>query len=234
MKTAQVKRPKGLVLWENSTIVAIATFTSVNRKTGNMIQVWILNKNTNPVEAVRNGEDKNICGECSFRNNGCYVEVWQAPTVIWKNYKAGKYSYNKIYVDDSLFEGRVIRWGAYGDPAFIPLSIVRYFSNIAKGWTGYTHQWHSCNSEFSKYLMASCDSYSDVAEAERKGYRTFRVGFDSLPQEITCPASKELNKTTCENCLLCNGARENDVRKSIKINPHGKQKNKLIQILLAN
>ena len=45
----------------------------------------------------------------------CYVTVFQAPPVIWKAYKAGKYP--KAQNLQGLFAGKRVRLGAYGDPA---------------------------------------------------------------------------------------------------------------------
>jgi hypothetical protein len=54
--------PKGYILHQNSNPVVIATLESENRKTGNMIQVWILCANVSPVESVKAGLDAIVCG----------------------------------------------------------------------------------------------------------------------------------------------------------------------------
>ena len=57
-----------------------------------MIQTWILRSDVNPVEAVNNGDDYSICGDCPHRKNdkgerSCYVNVGQAPNAVFKSFK---------------------------------------------------------------------------------------------------------------------------------------------------
>jgi hypothetical protein len=73
--------------------------------------------------------------------------------------------------------------------------------------------------------MASCDSPIDAVDAVNMGWRYFRVRTEEQPilaREISCPASDEMGKrTTCADCRLCSGSRENDARKNIVIIVHG-------------
>lgn len=224
----------GVIIHTDDKRVAIAVFNSDNRKTGNMIQVYILNRNEHPVEAVQNGTDDIICGNCPLRSgNGCYVRVEHGPSVVYKAYKAGKYPVYDQIGHSKYFRGRSIRWGAYGDPVYIPFSVISYFNSLAENWTGYTHRWRDCDSVYASVFMASCeDKFSDTINAHRLGYRTFTISDHREPDEIYCPASLEGgNKTFCISCGLCNGSRgDNDPRKNIVIKPHGKNKNKLIQL----
>jgi hypothetical protein len=199
-----------------------------------MIQVYILSRDKHPVEVVRDNEDDVICGTCPLRSgNGCYVQVWQGPASVYKSYKAGKYPVYSENEHSTLFTGRSIRWGAYGDPVYIPFEVIAYFNALAENWTGYTHQWRECNPVYKNVFMASCeDKFSDTIIAHQMGYRTFTISTHREPDEIYCPASPEGgNKTHCVSCGLCNGSRgENDPRKNIVIRPHGKNKAKLLQI----
>jgi hypothetical protein len=132
--------------------------------------------------------------------------------------------------------GRKVRFGAYGEPSLLPLSIVASIAAVAKGWTGYTHQWRK--SEYAGYrecLMASSDSPADFADAQAAGWRTFRVrtaGAEILPGEIMCPASPEGgNKSQCNRCGLCNGVRaDQDKRKSTSIIVHGVRSKHFLEI----
>lgn len=225
------RRPSGFVIYEGksyldgSDIVVIATLASDNIKTGNMIQTWILRSDMHPIEAVKTGEDRAICGNCPHRGNkdgtgrSCYVTVHQAPVQVYHTYKKG--GYPRIDWNNpehtALFNNRMVRMGAYGDPAAAPIKI---WSNIAKhavGWTGYTHAWRRTNISrgFKNYLMASCDSMEDRDNAKRAGWRTFRVRseYESIGErEFTCPASDEAgNKKTCKDCLACGGLREGKI-----------------------
>ena len=218
----------GYILHETLTRVVIATMESENVKTGNMIQIWILNRNTAPHVAVKTGEDSVVCGNCPHRgtivdgkliDRTCYVVTFQGPLSVWSAYHRGVY---ERITDYSVFSGRMVRLGAYGDPAFIPRRIVDRIVAAADGHTGYTHQWRGAD-WLRQYVMASVDTLAELETARANGWRTFRVSstLDTQTGEILCPASDEAGKrTTCEQCGLCNGAR--DGVKSIMIPVHGR------------
>jgi hypothetical protein len=240
MKTSAA--PKGYILHQNSDIVVIATRESENRKTGNMIQIWILCANVTPVQGVKTGLDAIICEDCKHRGNGfsdrtCYVNVGQGPNAVYRAFVSGSYPYlpQSRYAD--VFYGRTVRFGAYGDPVLIPLSIVRWIAFFSDGWTGYTHQWHDSKYQaYSRYVMASVDSESEYRGAKSYGWRTFRVRASADDQlasrEIVCPASDESGKkTTCERCKLCSGTTgSNDQRKDIAIVVHGTGSNNFVAL----
>jgi len=243
----------GVILEETKDIVVIAVglqSKSTNAKTGGMIQVYILYRHDSPLWTIKNGLDGIICGDCQHRgslvngkriNRRCYVQVGKAASGIWKCYQRG--GYRKIDPDEykATFGGRMIRWGAYGDPAFISREVVEGVSSHASGRTGYTHQWQSVVSEWGRgYFMASCDSPQEYALAASMGWRSFRVspkGDDTkLKGEISCPASAEAGKrTVCADCKLCDGTTNGDKRKNIVIQDHSVIANKspLINITLA-
>jgi hypothetical protein len=234
------RKPNGYLLHENAMYVVIATMETANPKTGNMVQLWILPRNTSPVDAVRTGEDDIVCFDCKHRgvggkNRTCYVKVFQAPTAVWKAYRRGSYPTLAIEDYKYTFAGRKIRFGAYGEPVLIPLHIFRELAIYSDGWTGYTHQW--ANPEYlpyQAYVMASVDSPAEYEWAKSLGWRTFRVRTSEQPlaaREIICPASDEANhKTTCEDCRLCSGSYASDPRKDIAIIVHGSAASKFIQI----
>jgi hypothetical protein len=237
----------GVVLQESGDIVVIATglkSSSSNTKTGGMIQVYILHRHMHPIDASRTGADKKICGDCIHRgtivdgkltDRRCYVQIDKAPASIFRAYQRGRYRKVKSAREvRQIFSDRLARLGAYGDPAYMRLSLIRAICSVARGWTGYSHQWR-LRPDLLPFVMASCDSPSDVVAAQADGWRTFRVsayGNDTtLPGEISCPASAEAGKrTTCNKCRLCDGARPDDTRKSIVIQDHSKIKTRLYQI----
>lgn len=223
-------RPNGVVLWESDTVVAIATGlarASANRKTGPMIQTWILRRDRSPVEAVKTGADSSICGDCPLRGNGsggeraCYVNVGQAPQAVWRAYRAGAYSRDW---DAETFRGERVRLGAYGDPAMVPVSIWKRALRHAAGWTGYTHQWRRLGPAWSRLIMASCDSLADADRARRKGWRAFTVlpaGSERPAEHVWCPASPEGGeRASCASCGLCAGTSKGRA-KSVAILAHG-------------
>jgi hypothetical protein len=199
---------------------------SANRKTGNIMQTYILRDDVAPLDAIKTGGDVSICGDCVHRgvngkNRTCYVNIGQGVTVVYKTYKAGKYP-----VWDGVAPNRIIRLGTYGDPAAVPADIWQAFLSNAVAHTGYTHQWR--RPEFawlSRYAMASADTVQDASAAHATGWRTFRVALPShvkrIKTEAVCPASEEAGKKlTCSTCKACNG-NFSGRKSSIVIQAHG-------------
>ena len=147
----------GLILWEGISAIdgktpVVAIATDIKRKTKNkklskrgskIVQVWYLLQDVSPVDAVKTGEDVAVCGDCKHRpiNGGaCYVITFQAPRAVWKSYKRG--SYARWDGDASIFDGRTVRFGAWGDPAAIPVGTLDSIRDVAGKIMAYTHQWN--------------------------------------------------------------------------------------------
>ena len=216
---------RGLSPIDGQPIVAILTLESSNRKTGNMAQVWILRSDVNPVEAINSGADISICGGCGHRkqadgSRSCYVNVGQAPNSVFKTFKAG--GYINFPSNDQLrrnLKGRKIRWGAYGDPAMLPVELVLWINHYAVSHTGYTHQWRrEFASSFIGVFQASCDGFADYLDATAEGWHTFTVvGKHAQPTYAKqCPATVENSQAQCLTCSLCDGAKTN-----IFVHAHG-------------
>lgn len=218
-------------------IMAIAGARTANRKTGPMVQIWILRSDMSPIDAVREGSDAAICGSCRHRGDGagnersCYVEWWRAPNNIYQAVTGtGKGTGKNVDHMDvtefaALCQGKQLRIGAYGDPAAVPMWVWEPLMAAAAGWTAYTHQWQRDEMQpYRTFCMASVDSVAEQAAATARGWRTFRVRktADSpvLEQEIVCPASDEAgHKVQCASCELCRGT--NRPARSIVIAAHG-------------
>jgi len=236
-----MKKPNGIILYRGKSLVdsqrILVIATGISRKSENaktgkeVIQTWILRESANPIEAYQKGLDSSICGNCkhaSVASGGwgtCYVSVHQAPYNVWLAYKNGSYedlnAYNMRY-----FKNKTIRIGSYGDPAVVPIHVWDTIHALAKNTLGYTHQWKRayCDKRLSDYCMASVDSLAELTQARKKGWRTFRIRFDDsmASNEIVCPASKEAGeKTTCQNCGLCNGNVKDGKTVTIKIHGGG-------------
>ncbi len=220
---------RGESLLDGEPIVLLGTGydkDSQNVKTGAMIQTWILRSDMPPVEALRSGADETICGDCPLRgelgkSRGCYVNVYWAPTQIYRAWSLGKYGDlkgNHREIRD-LHAGRSVRLGSYGDPAAVPFEVLSSCTEASDNHTGYTHQWMKPETDprLKLLCMASVETLSEMREAHRNGWRTFRtvaetgqlVSSRGADREILCPASKEAgHRTTCEACGLCKGAGE--------------------------
>lgn len=216
-------------------IVVVATLTSENHKTGNMIQTWILSASEKPHQALQSGADDAVCGDCPLRpanSGGCYVATHQAPLQVYVNWKAGKYPKLDLRLRShrSAFRNRIVRIGAYGDPAAVPIDVFDGVLKYAAGHTGYTHQWARFP-EYSRLLMASVHTEFEAQCAADLGWRTFRIRTADqpvLPTEVVCPASDEAGKSrTCLECGGCNGRRNmQDRRRSFVIVNHGRKRHR--------
>lgn len=199
-----------------------------NDKTGAMIQSYILRADVPPMEALRNGSDESVCGDCAHRpavrraaiaageapEAPCYVAVFHGPRVCWKAYRRGSYRRATSLLELSAYcKGLPTRFGSYGDPGAIPVYLWAMLAHAASERTGYTHRWRDTGAELRGLCMASVDSVEERSEAWALGWATFRVA-DSLESaadrpkgEARCPASAEAGKqVNCRTCpLKCNG-----------------------------
>lgn len=236
-----------MILWrgpselDEQPVLVVATGLdkpSSNPKTGPMVQVWILRADVHPIRARHTGQDYSICGDCVHRgvvmtgrnyDRTCYVTVGRTPAAVWLKASMGRYPTTAFRRIPKVFEGLKVRIGAYGDPAAVPFELWDLVTSKASHWTGYTHQWKRCDERLKRICMASVDSLDEAEHAQSLGWRTFRVGVDPVPGEISCPASAEAGKkATCSRCTLCAGASRK--AKNISIRPHGRGA-KLLPIL---
>lgn len=230
----------GIVIFEGPSqldgapIVVVATDSSKNAKTGDMVQTWILRADVDPVTAGKNGEDSSICGACPHRRNpktgerSCYVTLFRAPLSVFRAFTRGAYRHATPAEVRAFTRGRMVRLGSYGDPAAVPLAVWRNFVAESAGRTGYTHQWRDMSAQraraWQRLVMASADTELEALAAQAAGWRTFRVRRASaalMSREVVCPASVEAgHKLACVDCRACAG---NDGRRSpgVAIIDHG-------------
>lgn len=218
-------KPNGYLLHSDGVRIIIATGfarASTNDKTGEMIQIWTLPLKLNPINSVQTGLDSAQCGDCPLRgskteNRLCYVRIDSAPTGIWKAFHRG--AYPKL-PSVEVFAGRKVRFGAYGEPVFLPFPLFESIAKASAGWTGYTHQWRRpIFQAYQRYLMASVETEEDTSLAWSKGWRTYRIRSrhaEPIEGEIDCPSSRGVK---CANCRLCRGS--STMAKSISIHAHG-------------
>jgi hypothetical protein len=217
-------------------IFVAAIWNSSNRKTGDLMQTYIMRSDINPLDASKYGEDYSICGDCGHRGDptldpmrkvaarrACYVNLGQGPLIVWKQYEKGVYRLQDTQqYRRELGLHQKVRIGTYGDAAAVPAYVWKDLLHNAKGWTGYTH-----NGADPEYCMISADNLEVAQRAWSKGYRTFRIlkaASERKPNEVLCPASAEAGfKTTCAHCMLCAGT--STQAKSVAIVAHGTGRN---------
>ena len=219
---------------------------SANDKTGALVQSFIIRSDTNPVDALKTGDDAAICGDCVHRpinaeitgEPPCYVNAGRSVLAVFNAYKRGRYVRVKPQVLARILTGKKLRIGTYGDGAAAPVSLWQTLTLYTADHVGYTHQWARAGFDhfgWSSLVMASADTAAEAELAQALSYRTFRVsiGLDKRPGEISCPASAESGKkTTCDNCMLCAGQMK--AAKNIVIADHARgHARRVIPILIA-
>ncbi len=207
MSTLEIYRGASLI--DGKPIVVLATGfdrPSVNRKTGEVVQLSIIRADVMPLEALASRDDASVCGDCALRptrgkfsGRGCYVS-FNLLSTLGKTMHAAPRLWGPAAVRD-LFKDFCIRVGTYGDPAAVPVTYWR--AVLQDDWLGYTHQWRTCDQSLQEYFMASCETRVQADEAQAKGWRTFRIAPEPMDGEIECPAVR--HGVICKRCRLCSG-----------------------------
>lgn len=234
---------QGPSLIDGAPIVGIATLHSDNGKTGDMVQTYIIRSDMAPLTALATGADISICGSCGHRPKRirvrdpktgrftskkvrtCYVDVGKSVQQVFRAFERGSYPTYEPIDGARYLADRMVRLGAYGDPAAIPAHVWIALLADAAGHTGYTHQWRRpMAADLAPIVMASADSPRDRDQARARGWRTFTVVREGTPlaaREFACPASPEGgNRKQCIDCGACDGAtRANQA--SVAIVVHG-------------
>jgi len=228
-------------------IVALATglaTPSGNVKTGKMVQVHICRADIDPAAAIRAGLDAgSVCpADCPYRSRasggggGCYTHSailrGRGTAGAWRAWEAGRY--REVFAPEaitSLFAGRDVRLGSYGDPAALPPWLVRATLAESAGNTGYSHAWQLARAQYLRaFCMASVGSAAEAAEARAAGWRAFLVepigermrgrGVAQCPSAAESPAV--MTCSACPRTLRCAGTRHPEARaRVIRITAHG-------------
>ena len=214
----------GYVLYEGIShlgpdpIVVIVTglsVSTVNSKTGDLAQIWIMLRDIPPQDA--GPKSKSVCGNCAFRHDKkgglCYVRLYEAPLSIFNAYHKDRYS---------------------RDPNGIKL--VRNWI-YHRGHTGYSesairflnHKDLSSHAEFvGSRVMLSAKTAKEAKRLNAMGFKTFRPvnSLDELERFEDLCASDRLG-LTCDECMQCHGVKS---KSSHAVLVHGAKKNNLIKI----
>lgn len=236
MRRTWGRAQNSVVLWQGTSeyderpIAIVATgFTATqpaqfNAKTGPLLQLYILPLHTHPHEATRTGGDMSVCGQCPQRpvtGGKCYVTTQWAPSRLW-GAMAGMPRCTHREDAAFLLAGAQVRFGAWGDPAAVPLDVWLPLVKDCASVVSYTHDWMRLHDErWQQFCMASVDSIDERAIAKGRGWRTFRVDWENiglLPGERWCPAHE--HRVTCMACRGC-GGQLGAGRPDYVIVPHG-------------
>lgn len=189
---------------------------STNRKTGGMLQTYIMRADVPPIQAKKTGADVSVCGDCPHRGRSCYVNIGHGPRSVYCAWKRGRYprSGGAELLERIAASGQALRIGTYGDPGAIPGagSFWRDLASAAPRHTGYSHRWRDCGASLRGIVMASVDTLEQAQQAQSEGWATFRVApigeRERIKGEAYCPAAIESGKrTTCDACPIpCDGS----------------------------
>ena len=158
--------------------------------------------------------DKANCLDCPFSGNSgnakCYTHKFRQFSGFVSMLRSIKdedltiLNNAKVEQIAKMSKDTFIRFGSYGEPSLMPISLVEHMAKVSKGWTGYTHQYAKAwASDYKDYFMASIES-----ETEKTDWRSFRVLMSDNNQSDStqCPASVEGGKVSnCAKCGLCSG-----------------------------
>lgn len=227
----------GPSLLDGEPILVIAVRTkekSANRKTGAVLQTYIVRKFINPLEANKTGADFSICGNCPMRGiptddpaakqakeRPCYVVLGQGPLNVWRSFWNGRYATVRGHeAIAAIGAGQDVRIGTYGDGAAVPGYVWDSLLSRARKHMAYSHQSKFAGAGFrGDIMMVSADTQIEAEAAWLQGFRTFRVlrqGEAPVQgKEINCPS---LIGVHCNACGLCGGA--NVKAKNIVIPAH--------------
>jgi hypothetical protein len=232
----------GCIIWSDWNTVAIATTGSTNEKTGDMIQIWFIDRNMHPVENIQTGKDASLqCSGCPFASGkGCYVAPMPL-MAIWNKFKRNEYPvlpFNSV-VWAAFWAGKSVRFGAYGNPSLLPLAIVESIARLAVKHTGYFHNWHLMSKAearaYGRFFMASCEPWN-MHKAKALGLRTFTVyPVNATPENAGIECLADAKGLTCTECGLCDGTERSAKRSkplpSIWIRVHGYKLRKATEAL---
>lgn len=213
-----------MVLYEDNKTVVISTGLirpSQNAKTGAMSQTFILKKNRPPTYANKGAG----CEGCPVFE-GCYVRWEQAPTSVHKTYKKGRYeTFKWDWENLALLANHPMRVGSAGEPTEMPAQQWMEILAYVGSWTGYTHKWKDTdNLEYRAFCMASVHTVDDMKTANKRGWRTYRVGGEPMTKdEVMCPYYTA--GVQCADCKLCSGTKSTG--KNIYAPAHGARKSKI-------
>lgn len=212
--------PLGWILWaglsrldrRHRIRVILGAGPSTNPKTGPARMLWVLPDAESPLSAWRNGRSGGTCGACPLAGvaatgapRSCNVR-WDTLGSLTGAIDRGRYvqgpppawSYTAAFIRAPMF----------GELPAAPLKPILPILKAARGHVGYTHAWrHPAAAAWRPFLMASVETGAQAREAQRRGWRTYRLApgpLDLRAGEIACPHYGP-EETMCIACGACRG-----------------------------
>lgn len=231
------------IVWlENDNVFVIRKGKTSNKKISDgsdIVQTYTFSKDQWLLATTSSGfgmkkffaMDGTNCLDCPYSGNqgegGCYTHKFNQYVGFLSMLRSIKFSDLTPYDAEKqrqcidMAKDSYVRFGTYGEPSLLPIRLVEYMSDVAKSWTGYTHQWKKVWAlPYSKYFMASTHNKEETYKAKLKNYRSFIASTTGTEKAVTCPASAEAGfKSNCASCGLCSGMLGKG-KKDIKILEH--------------
>ena len=234
---------KKVVFTDNKNIFVVSKSKTSNKKISDgkpLVQTYTFSREQYHLATTSKGFgmkkffalDKSNCMDCKFSGNqgdgGCYTHKFNQYVGFLSMLRSIKLeqltpiTISKVAEIVELSRDTYVRFGTYGEPSLMPLSMVKLMSDVASNWTGYTHQ-H--DKEFAQgykdFFMASTHTEEESTNRASDGWRSFiALEKGSHSSAISCPASKEAGfVSNCSKCSLCSGATGKG-KKNVKILLH--------------
>lgn len=175
--------------------------------------------------------DGSNCLDCPFSGNqgkgGCYTHKFNQYVGFLSMLRTIKpmhltpLDYEKTMAINDMCYDTYVRFGTYGEPSLLPISLVKDMADMSSSYTGYTHQWSKDWAvDYGQYFMASVHDAKQAHEAMMIEYRSFIATKTGDENAVQCPASDEAGfKSNCAACGLCSGTQGKGI-KDVKIMEH--------------
>ena len=219
-------------------VASCLTTHSLNRKTGDVIQVTVQHDLMPFTEAVKTRADDAMCGGCPYRAGDCLVVKGSGAVRTPWNLTNGTPANMGAVCDQIQRSRRAVRFAHVEDIAVVPFDDVvvplyeasrdsvgrpRFIAHTNLWW------WEGCDPRVRQVAMASVHSPKAQQLAFELGWRTFldmplgqHVSAPSPTNEIWCPATREGGfEAPCSCCLYCSGQKGRGGSKNVRVVKHG-------------
>lgn len=217
------------IVWQGTSefdgvaVTLAVTDGSVNAKTGDCPQAFVLETDRSPADCERAQDEAATCGTCPHRRGGslgdCYVVRFQSPGTVYSSLPNAPHG---------AVTGDTLRLSAFGDAGAVPADVVSALCSGFRRVIGYTHAWRT-RPDLRKWCTASCETEADVLEARARGWNTFRMLYNGAPLDIEGECLNSTKGLKCVECGLCKG-RESGKPYSVFIRAHGARSAKLVKV----